>query len=687
MWTATGTQVRQMVYDTLNNLVWDQVAGWLGDVSFTQTGANAVTRSVQDKLRDYVSVKDYGAKGDGVTADQAAINATVTAANGRWVLFPPGNYLVTVTTTLPATARLRLEVGASITTSGGAVFTNNGAYEYGYVPGTSDPSFGVVENKRVIGAATGTGNRYVYYSVAVDSDSTSQITGSNGATGSKVDGFHVAHNFGGSAANGGRHAIEANLVQGYGVLGATSATNADRNYVGVQGQVLSDSGDGGSVGATKGAYFGMSSYAGISGSATYVYNITGCEFNTSIAAGTGTRLSYHSGIQVASSIGERGSLYDAAFSISNLPGSATSWKNAILIGAQNGAEALGSDSTVIKVASPAAISAGFDFTGVGATNGYLLSTNTVIGDGVITLRLPSGNIKFGSTTATGTPAINFLSSGHNIAYDSRIIALAGSGALGNGIIQMDTSELVVNGVIAPGSDNVYSLGGSGARWSVVWAGTGTINTSDERDKLNIAPLDVSKAASLMGLIDAKTFNWKDDVTEDKFVTETKLVQKTEKRSVTERIEKVSVIDGKAVVSYVDETVEHDEPVFEDIPMVDADGNPVMETFTLKREVNGEVVSEQVTRQRIHREPVMVEENVVIQTSKAHNKVNTRTHFGFIAQDFEKALDSLGLTTQDFAGLVIDQGTGKYGLRTDQVLTIMWPVVKALSKRVAELEKK
>ena len=37
-------------------------------------------------------------------------------------------------------------------------------------------------------------------------------------------------------------------------------------------------------------------------------------------------------------------------------------------------------------------------------------------------------------------------------------------------------------VIRPGADNIMSLGESGYRWSVVYAGTGTINTSDARDK-------------------------------------------------------------------------------------------------------------------------------------------------------------------------------------------------------------
>lgn len=66
--------------------------GFLGD------GVAAVTRTIQSKLRDFVSVKDFGAVGDGVANDTAAVQAAIdytTDNGGGTVYLPTGTYKVT----------------------------------------------------------------------------------------------------------------------------------------------------------------------------------------------------------------------------------------------------------------------------------------------------------------------------------------------------------------------------------------------------------------------------------------------------------------------------------------------------------------------------------------------------------------------------------------------------------------
>lgn len=68
------------------------------NVNFMPAGAGAVSRTVQSKMREVVSVKDFGATGDGVTNDRAACQAAidaVRAAGGGTVYFPAGTYLLT----------------------------------------------------------------------------------------------------------------------------------------------------------------------------------------------------------------------------------------------------------------------------------------------------------------------------------------------------------------------------------------------------------------------------------------------------------------------------------------------------------------------------------------------------------------------------------------------------------------
>lgn len=68
-------------------------------VGFLQAGADATARTAQSKMRDVVSVMDFGAVGDGTTDDHAAITAAyaaLVALGGGTMLFPqpPSGYRI-----------------------------------------------------------------------------------------------------------------------------------------------------------------------------------------------------------------------------------------------------------------------------------------------------------------------------------------------------------------------------------------------------------------------------------------------------------------------------------------------------------------------------------------------------------------------------------------------------------------
>lgn len=64
-------------------------------VSYTPPFTNSISTNVEAKLAQTVSVKDFGATGDGVTDDITAIQAAFNYANDGAVYFPAGTYKIT----------------------------------------------------------------------------------------------------------------------------------------------------------------------------------------------------------------------------------------------------------------------------------------------------------------------------------------------------------------------------------------------------------------------------------------------------------------------------------------------------------------------------------------------------------------------------------------------------------------
>ena len=108
-------------------------------VTYTPAGSGAVSTNVQDKLRESVSVTDFGAVVDGVTDDSSSIQAAIDYAEtiNAIVYLPPGNYYIATGLTIDGGASIegcpsgldssRILVDASVlhgvTVGSGSLFT------------------------------------------------------------------------------------------------------------------------------------------------------------------------------------------------------------------------------------------------------------------------------------------------------------------------------------------------------------------------------------------------------------------------------------------------------------------------------------------------------------------------------------------------------------------------------------
>lgn len=457
-------------------------------IGFLPSGVGAVGRKAQDKLRDTVSIRDFGAAGDGTANDYPAWSALVAAYPSAAITceVPAGSYTCGTPITIPKNIQVVMHKGARVLSGSLVHFTN--------VTASSANSTNVKPWEPQLGAEADQGS-FSYLELSGNTAAGGNIVAQNADLVDTTQ--HVLSNAGGSYARysevrHGGASSSGGFVGAGGFSYMTSNGNNSANVsdsVGVTGFAASLGYNyGGTVGSPKGGVFGANFYARMDSGATNFLNLTGCEFNTDVRAGAS--VAYKTGIQIvgAPTDAVKGSTYDCAIGVSNQAG-AIGRDYGILFGPMNGINPISVTGAIIGHVGSPVLAKGIDFSTVTFNSFVLKSKATTVLDGGLVL---------GDST-TATRFVDFKSAGNPATYNARILCQGGSAADGSGDVSLLASVFRIPATV-PLADATSNLGGASLRFNTIFASNGTINTSDAREKTEVRELtnDEIEAAKALG---------------------------------------------------------------------------------------------------------------------------------------------------------------------------------------------
>jgi hypothetical protein len=251
--------------------------------------------------------------------------------------------------------------------------------------------------------------------------------------------------------------------------------------------------------------------------------------------------------------------------------------------------------------------------------------------------------------------------GVNDYVDSNLNRTVGGGSLG---------VYTGGNILSSLRDNGVSLGTAALRFASIFAVNGTIQTSDVSQKANIQPLP--QVLALVNDINPIRFNWSVGGNKTVRVKKTQTVHET--RPVTvERVEHV-MVDDKLVARTVTDTIQ--EPVFDEVPVHDEDGNPIVDHH------KADLHSPERHVPRIHLVPRMVSKEVEVDEDQPVE--GKRTHWGFSATEIRDAFEKH--EHGDFGGYVLTE-EGGHALRPDQLIPILWKGLQEADDKINALSGK
>ena len=490
---TTGLNVGDVV-EFLSNLSVAAGTIYATDINYNEGATGAVTRTLESKLQETVSVKDFGAVGDGVTDDTTAIQNALSASYN--VIVPTGSYLISSTIAIPIKTRLFFQGGSANQT-------------------------GVTPSAYFIKKSTMT-----TVGITIDDEAIMEGGGLVCQTGNTGDGIQIIGN--GSVL---KYSF-VNFAGGVGVrVGNAAGKNCnvfELNHVnsfqnGSHGIYIHDGTSSAGANANAGALYSCiaSSNAGNGIHLGHAWWVTVINALTEINTGWGLYLSgtannTYPECRYANIIGgdynegnTAGAVYDGSYFSSFFNSDGASTPTTTPTGLQGGGyrNVISPRVNLLQGLTVQTASSGASTFPVYINNGYASglykplvlqqTTTSVNGDGlgILWSLNPSsaGYLDAGSINVTQRSA-NQYGMRFNV-YNSGVITA----------LDINTNALSIN----PGADNTWSSGYSSLRWSVIYAATGTINTSDASQKQQIANLteaELATAKSIKGLIKSFKFN-------------------------------------------------------------------------------------------------------------------------------------------------------------------------------------
>lgn len=234
-----------------------------------------------------------------------------------------------------------------------------------------------------------------------------------------------------------------------------------------------------------------------------------------------------------------------------------------------------------------------------------------------------------------------------------------------------TGGVLINTSMLPTNDNAYQFGGGGNRWTSLWAVSGTIQTSDVRLKTEIAALP--EALPIINKINPITYKWKTGGVERvgrEVEVDEEIYEEVENQSEEPKL----FPDGTWRLVPITHLVK--QKVYDEVPVHDQDGNPIIDKKSVTRGGKSVIIEEP----RMHkiartRKVKQLEYDMV-------EKPGSRTHWGFAATDIKDATPD----GMDWAAYVKDE-EGTEHIRPDQLIPVLWKAVQELSAEVADLKAK